>query len=89
MPQLGPIEFILILIIFMIFFGAGKLPDVFAQAGKGIKAFKDASEGKDADLRNDEEGAAPRHTKQLARDPDELDDEPAEERATTRSDRKR
>ena len=43
----GMTEWIVILVIVLIFFGAGKLPDVFSQAGKGLKAFKDASEGKD------------------------------------------
>lgn len=75
----GMTEWIVILVIVLIFFGAGKLPDVFAQAGKGIKAFKDASEGKDTGTRADEEeeDEAPRRKrKQIARDPDDLDDEP-------------
>ncbi len=71
----GMTEWIVILVIVLIFFGAGKLPQVFAQAGKGIKAFKDASEGKDtSDLEAEE--PAPRNRKQIARDPDDLDDEP-------------
>jgi sec-independent protein translocase protein TatA len=40
MPQLGPFEFILILVIFMIFFGAGKLGDLGGAVGRGIKEFK-------------------------------------------------
>lgn len=89
----GMTEWIVILVIVLIFFGAGKLPQVFAQAGKGIKAFKDASEGRDPELdEEEEEDERPRRRtrKQIARDPDELDDEPAGEGATTRSsDRKR
>lgn len=75
----GMTEWIVILVIVLIFFGAGKLPDVFAQAGKGIKAFKDASEGKDAGTRaddEDEDEAPKRKRKQIAKDPDDLDEEP-------------
>lgn len=83
----GMTEWIVILVIVLIFFGAGKLPQVFAQAGKGIKAFKDASEGRDPELDEEDEDERPRRRarKQIARDPDELDDEPAGEGATTRS----
>lgn len=35
-------ELILILVIVMMLFGIGKLPQVFEQFGKGMKAFKDA-----------------------------------------------
>jgi len=40
MPQFGPVEFILILVIFFIFFGAGKLGDLGGAIGRGIKEFK-------------------------------------------------
>lgn len=42
----GMTEWIVILVIVLIVFGPGRLPDVFKKAGEGIKAFKDASEGK-------------------------------------------
>ena len=35
-------ELALILVIVLILFGAGRLPQVFEQFGKGIKAFKEA-----------------------------------------------
>ena len=44
----GPTEWIIILIIVVIFFGVGKLPEVLNQMGKGVKAFKDGMrEGED------------------------------------------
>jgi len=43
----GPPELILILIIVLIVFGAGKLPDVGAALGKGISNFKKATSEKD------------------------------------------
>ena len=36
----GPWEYIIILVVVLIFFGAGKLPNVLGQMGKGVKAFK-------------------------------------------------
>lgn len=44
MPSGG--DWVVIMIIVLIFFGPGRLPDVFKKAGEGIRAFKDASEGK-------------------------------------------
>lgn len=35
-------ELLIILVIVLVFFGAGKLPSVFRQLGSGMKAFKDA-----------------------------------------------
>ncbi len=78
---LGGWEWGVILLIVLIFFGAGKLPDVFRQAGKGIKAFKDASEGKDEDEEGDDE-APKKKRKELAAS-DDLDDEPAREKSAS------
>ena len=36
----GPFELMIILAIVLILFGAGKLPKVLGQMGKGVKAFK-------------------------------------------------
>jgi sec-independent protein translocase protein TatA len=49
----GPWEWIIILVVVLIFFGAGKLPKVMAQMGKGVKAFKDGVKNPD-----EEEGHA-------------------------------
>ena len=43
MPTLGPTELIIILIIVILIFGAGKLPEIGGALGKGIKEFKTAS----------------------------------------------
>jgi len=43
MPNLGPTELIIILVIVIIIFGAGKLPEIGAGVGKAIKNFKSAS----------------------------------------------
>ncbi len=40
-------EMIILLVIVMVVFGAGKLPQIGTAFGKGIRNFKQASEGKD------------------------------------------
>jgi len=42
---LGPFELILILLAILIIFGAGRLPQVLGSLGKGVKEFREASEG--------------------------------------------
>ena len=37
---IGPTELIIILFIILIFFGAGKLPDIASGLGKGLRDFK-------------------------------------------------
>ena len=41
----GPLEMGLILLVVLIIFGAGKLPQVFRAAGQGIREFRMAKEG--------------------------------------------
>ena len=43
---IGMPELIIILVIIMIIFGAGKLPEVARSLGQGVKEFKQESEGK-------------------------------------------
>lgn len=41
---MGAFELVLILLVVMIFFGAGKLPNVMKDLGKGVKAFREGME---------------------------------------------
>jgi sec-independent protein translocase protein TatA len=43
----GVTELVLILVIILVIFGAGKLPEIGAGMGKGIKNFKKATSGMD------------------------------------------
>jgi sec-independent protein translocase protein TatA len=43
MPIPGPMELILLLVIVLIIFGPGKLPDIGSAVGKGIRKFRRAS----------------------------------------------
>lgn len=70
----------LVLVIVLIFFGAGKLPDVFRQAGKGIRAFKDAAAGKDEAEDTSSKGKS---TPKTLTENDDLDDDPVETKATS------
>ena len=47
MPHIGPMEISLIVILVLIVFGAGKLPQVGGALGKGIREFR---KGKAGDL---------------------------------------
>jgi sec-independent protein translocase protein TatA len=44
MPNIGGPELLLILAVVLIVFGAGKLPDVLGQLGKGVRSFRDESQ---------------------------------------------
>lgn len=49
----GPMELVVILVIVLIIFGAGKLPQVAGSIGKGIREFRRAKEGLDEDSRTE------------------------------------
>ena len=44
MPNIGPVELIIILVIALLILGPGKLPDVGAAVGKSIKEFRKATQ---------------------------------------------
>lgn len=46
-PRLGPWELGLIIVIILIVFGVGKLPQVGGAIGKGLRAFKKGQSGED------------------------------------------
>ncbi len=43
MPQLGPVELGIILVIVIMIFGVGKLPELGSAVGKAIRGFRQAS----------------------------------------------
>lgn len=52
MPHIGVPELVIILVIVVIIFGVGKLPEIGAAMGKAIRGFKDASAGEDKPVAN-------------------------------------
>jgi sec-independent protein translocase protein TatA len=49
MPNLGPTELIIILLIVVLLFGAKKIPEIAKGLGKGIKDFKGAMKDGEAE----------------------------------------
>ncbi len=59
MPNIGPMELIIVLAIALIVLGPKKLPEVGKSVGKGMREFKDAIGG--GDRRDDDELVAGRN----------------------------
>lgn len=69
MPHLGAPELLILLIIGVVFFGAGKLPQLGSSLGSGIKNFKKAmngEEGGDEDDDDEEIDVTPKKKKKKA-----------------------
>ena len=49
MPNIGPLEIVIVLIIVLVIFGPKRLPDLGRSLGKGMREFKDSVTGKDED----------------------------------------
>jgi sec-independent protein translocase protein TatA len=58
MFDFGPGELILVLVLVLIVFGAGKLPEVGSALGKGLRSFKDG-------MREEENRPKPQDAKQI------------------------
>jgi sec-independent protein translocase protein TatA len=59
MPNVGPWEIILLLLLALLLFGAKRLPEIGRSMGKGMREFKDSLGGKDDD---DDPGELPMQT---------------------------
>lgn len=53
--RIGPWEIALILVIILIVFGVGKLPQVGGAIGRGIRAFRRGQRGEDEEAEEEEE----------------------------------
>ena len=58
MPIPGPWELILLLVIVLIIFGPGKLPDIGNAVGKGIREFRKASNELEESVRGDSKASS-------------------------------
>ena len=65
--SIGPLEIGLIVFIILILFGAGKLPQVGASLGKGIRAFRRGQSGEDDVDDEEEEVVSPARKKTTRR----------------------
>jgi sec-independent protein translocase protein TatA len=81
MPNVGPLEIAVVLIIVLIIFGPKRLPELGQSMGRGIREFKNAISGdKDKDSPEEErrELEASRSTADESGKPTEADAKPAE-----------
>jgi sec-independent protein translocase protein TatA len=49
MPNIGPMELVIVLVIALLVLGPKKLPEVGRSIGKGMREFKDSLSGDDRD----------------------------------------
>ena len=49
MPNIGPLEIIIVLVIVLVIFGPKRLPDLGRSMGRGMRNFKDSVTGNDKD----------------------------------------
>ena len=59
MPNLGPFELIIILVIIVIIFGVGKLPQIGGALGQGIREFRSAAGDGEEEEKEPEEPSPP------------------------------
>ncbi len=69
MPQIGPLEILVILVVALVVFGPKKLPDIGRQVGRGVREFRKFQQG----FRDDIEGAFGEHDDEEHHDSDEDD----------------
>ena len=60
MPNIGPLEIIVVLVIVLIIFGPKRLPELGQSLGRGIREFKGSLTG------DDDDDEKPKQTKQAA-----------------------
>lgn len=55
LPQIGMPELLVLLVIIIIIFGVGRLPEVGGALGKAIREFRQSSQGLDEEKKSEEE----------------------------------
>jgi sec-independent protein translocase protein TatA len=55
MPNIGPLELAIVLVIALVIFGPKRLPDLGKSLGSGMREFKDSLTGKDDDDDDEEQ----------------------------------
>ena len=76
MPNIGPLELAIVLIIALVIFGPKRLPDLGKSLGKGMREFKDSLSGENDD--DDDEEQAKLEVAASQPQPDPEDGEPVE-----------
>lgn len=55
MPNVGPMEIVILVVILLLVFGSRRLPEIGRSLGKGMREFKDSVSGKDEEPEPEEE----------------------------------
>jgi sec-independent protein translocase protein TatA len=76
MPNIGPLELAIVLVIALVIFGPKRLPDLGKSLGSGMREFKDSLTGKDDD--DEEEEAQAQLEAQASQPQPDPDAEPVE-----------
>jgi sec-independent protein translocase protein TatA len=66
MPNIGPLEIIIVLFIVLVIFGPKRLPELGRSMGRGMREFKDSITGKDDDEKKPELTASHQNQQQTA-----------------------
>jgi sec-independent protein translocase protein TatA len=74
MPNIGPLELAIVLIIALVIFGPKRLPELGRSLGKGMREFKDSISGKD----DDDDDLERAKLEMQAQQPQPADPEPVE-----------
>jgi sec-independent protein translocase protein TatA len=70
MPNIGPLELIIVLVVVLVIFGPKRLPQLGRSLGGGMREFKDSVTGKNKDEEPDQiEADARAHAEAEARQP--------------------
>lgn len=71
MPNIGPLEIIILLVIVLVIFGPKRLPELGRGLGKGMREFKDSVTGKDDDRQELRASNEPQTTGQAPAPPEQ------------------
>ena len=55
MPNIGPMEIVILVVILLLVFGSRRLPEMGRSLGKGMREFKDSVSGKDDEQEAEQE----------------------------------
>jgi sec-independent protein translocase protein TatA len=67
MPNVGPMELVIVLVIALIVLGPKRLPEVGRSVGRGMREFKESISGENVHDEDDEDDVAQLHTTQAGK----------------------
>lgn len=79
MPNLGPTELIIVLVIVLVIFGAGKIADIGGALGKGVKDFRASVKEEASDAEEEETPSSETKAKAKGAQDESKEEESSEE----------